>query len=221
VAPFKIVEQFDVGILIQPAKTVQLEKSFLFGGNPIKAEFTVANGGVLFIGQKLFLHVKVVNQSSRSISALFLRLDQFVNMKALNEKKEEHSIERRNVLINAQVQNSAITAGASYDQDLMLEIPPFITGTISHGHYVSRQYQLSLEIELSISGSMTLSVPVTLLEWSPQLKGIVPDKVPISMKRTTEEEKPKEPEKKLEEEKQPEENKDKEPLIKEEEKTNL
>jgi len=172
--------------LTQSPKSVTLEKSFLFGGNPIVAEFSVANGGVIFVGQKLFLHVTVNNQSSRSVSGLYLRLDQFVNMKAHNEKKLEQSIERKHVLINALIENSGVNSGASFDQDLILEIPQFIPGSIRKGLFLTRQYNLNLDVELSISGSMTLTLPLILLEWSPQLKGKVPDVVPISIREKKE-----------------------------------
>jgi len=178
VAPFKVVEFFDQEILVQEPKTCQLEKSFLFGGNPVKAEFTVANGGVIFSGQRLFLHATVKNDSSRSINGLFLRLDQFISFKSHNENKEEKTIDRRTILINALIENSALPPGGNFDKDLILEIPPFISGTIQHGQFISRRYELNLDIELSISGSMTLTNPITLLEWSPQLKGLVPDVVP-------------------------------------------
>jgi len=189
VVPFKVVESFDQEILIQPPKIAQLEKSFLFGGSPIKAEFTVANGGVIFSGQRLFLHATVKNESSRSVNGLFLRIEQIISFKSHNQKKEEQTVDRRTILINALVENSGLPPGATFDKDLILEIPPFISGTILHGQYISRRYELNLDVELSISGSMTLTHPITLLEWSPQLKGLVPDVVPVTMKNQNEENK--------------------------------
>jgi hypothetical protein len=189
VAPIKIVEQFDVESLIQPPKIVQMEKSFLFGGNPIKCELYVANGGVLFVGQKLFIHVNIKNQSSRNINGLFLRIEQYISLKGRNIQQEEKIIDRKETSVNALVENSAITGGQTYSQDLVLEIPSHVPGTISHSQFLSRRYELNLDIGLSITGSMTLSVPLTLLEWSPQLKGVVPDVVPIKVRPHTEEKK--------------------------------
>jgi hypothetical protein len=189
-SPFKVVEQFDPEILVQPAKIVQAEKSFLLGGNPVRAELSVANGGVLFIGQKLFVHVKVNNQSTRSVNGLFLRLQQFITMKAHNKENEEQTIYRKEVMIKATVENSNIPPGQSYNQDLMLEIPTHIPGTIRHGSYIGRHYEINLDVELFLAGSLTLTVPVLLLEWSSQLKGIVPDLVPVSIRKLDEEEAP-------------------------------
>jgi len=183
IGPCKIVEQFDNEILIQPPKTVQKEKSFMFGGNnPIKVEFTVANGGVLFSGQRLYLHANVKNQCSRTVNGLYLRLEQIVIFNAHNEKNEEQTIDRRSTLINALVENSKLPPGGTYDQDLILEIPPFIPGSIRLGNFITRHYELNLDVELSMVGSMTLTHPLIILEWSPQLKGIVPDVVPVSIR---------------------------------------
>jgi len=186
IAPFKVVEQFDLSILAQPPILVNQEKSFMFGGNPISAEFSVSNGGVIFVGQKLFLHIGVKNQSSRNISGLYLRLDQFVRMKAHNNKGEEQSIDRRHVLINALIENSGVKSGIAFQQDILLEIPNFIPGSIKRGNFIDRSYSLNLDVELSFQGSMSLSVPLTLLEWTPQLKGIIPDELPTSTIPNTE-----------------------------------
>jgi hypothetical protein len=188
VAPLKIVELFDVQSLIQPPKLVQMEKTFLFGGAPIKCELYVANGGVLFVGQKLYLHVNIKNLGTRNINGLFLRIEQYIRLKARNTQQEEKTLDRRETAVNALVENSSINGGSTYSQDLVLEIPPHVPGTVSHSENITRKYELNLDVDLAITGSMTLTVPLTLLEWSPQLKGVVPDVVPIKIKPDTKEE---------------------------------
>jgi len=188
VAPIKIVELFDVESLIQAPKVIQMEKSFLLGGVPIKCELSVANGGVLFVGQKLYLHVNIKNQSKRNINGLFLRIEQYISLKGRNIQQEEKIIDRKETSVNALVENSAINGGQNYSQDLVLEIPSHVPGTISHSQFISRKYELNLDVDLAITGSMTLSVPIILLEWSPQLKGVVPDVVPIKVRPQSEDE---------------------------------
>jgi len=108
-------------------------------------------------------------------------------MKAHNLEKEEQIIHRKGTVINATVENSVINPGQVYSQDLMIEIPSNVPGTIRHGQHIGRHYELNLDIELSIQGTLTLTAPILLLEWSPQLKGIVPDVVPISIRKIEEE----------------------------------
>jgi len=128
------------------------------------------------------LHVTVKNNSSRSINGLFLRLDQILSLKASNEDNEEQTVHRKETIINAIVENTNISGGQVYSQDLMIEIPTNVPGTIRHGNSIGRHYELNLDVELSISGSMSISVPILLLEWSPLLKGIVPDVVQVKVR---------------------------------------
>jgi len=180
---FKVVEAFNPAILVQKARRIDLKKSFLFAGDPVEVRVAVANGGVIFTGQNLFLHAFVHNASSRRVERINMRLDEHIAFTAPDPTGVEQIFHRKETVLNATVQNSIVRTNETFEQDLMLNVPTIITGTLKFAKHISREYYLVVDVEMSINGKVTVTLPVLLLQWTPLIKDDVPDVVPVKISK--------------------------------------
>jgi len=180
---FKVVEAFDPAILVQKAKKVQLKKSFMLSGDPVEVRVALANGGVLFTGQNLFLHVFVNNGSSRRVERITMRLDEHIAFTAPDANQVEQLFHRKETVLHARVEDSVVRTKGTFDRDLMFPVPASITGTLHCAKHISRQYELVVDVEMQLNGKVTVTLPVLLLQWTPLIKNDVPDVVPIKISK--------------------------------------
>eukprot|EP01129_Flabellula_baltica_P016231 TRINITY_DN8550_c0_g1_i1.p1 TRINITY_DN8550_c0_g1~~TRINITY_DN8550_c0_g1_i1.p1 ORF type:complete len:434 (+),score=122.48 TRINITY_DN8550_c0_g1_i1:38-1303(+) len=180
---FKVVEAFDPTILIQKPKKIGTKKTFFLSGDPVELRVSLANGGVLFTGQNLFLHLFCKNGATRWVNQLVIKLVEHIAFTAVDANGQEQLMHRKNVVINARVDDSAIDKGCTFDKDLMLPVPNTVSGTIHCSTHISRQYELLVDAEMQVGGKVTVALPVLLLQWSPLIKDDVPEVVPIKISR--------------------------------------
>jgi len=186
---FKVVEAFDPSILVQKAKKVQMKKSFMLSGDPVEVRVALANGGVLFSGQNLFLHIFINNGSTRRVERVTMRLDEHIAFTAPDVNGVEQLFHRKDTVLHARVDESVVRTKETFERDLMFPIPGTITGTLHCAKHISRQYELVVDVEMQLNGKVTVTLPVLLLQWTPLIKDDVPEVVPIkiSKRRTTKE----------------------------------
>jgi len=142
----------------------------------------VANGGNLFAGQRLFLHVIIDNKSNRKIDRICIYLYQIVKYTAFDAlDKTPQQIERREAVLNAVVDNSFVNPQSVYERDINVPIPSNIPGTIRYGEHIHREYELVIIAEMTPLGSISLKAPILLLEWSPLLKGEIGEVVSVNI----------------------------------------
>eukprot|EP01120_Amphizonella_sp_Union-15-10_P010104 TRINITY_DN3999_c0_g1_i1.p1 TRINITY_DN3999_c0_g1~~TRINITY_DN3999_c0_g1_i1.p1 ORF type:complete len:391 (-),score=58.50 TRINITY_DN3999_c0_g1_i1:58-1230(-) len=173
---FRVIEMFDPKIIIQPPRVVQGTKSFLMGGDPLKAKISVANAGVLFSGQRIALNLSVDNKSSRDINSVLLHLEEHTSFTV-----ESECLSRKNVVIHAQIPESKIPANSVFNRDLMMDTPRQLPCSILSGKFIKRQYELIVELVASMGTNLQLRSPLVLLGWSPLIKDDVPRVVPINI----------------------------------------
>jgi len=178
---FKVVENFDPKLLTKPAKVIKTQKSILFGGSPIDVEISIANGCVLFSGQKVYLRANINNKSNRNIDKLIFRLEEVLTLNGKDPQDQDETVHRRETIIDTELQDSKIESGKTFNQVMSFQIPTSVPGTIRLGNFIQRHYELNFVVDIAIAGDIEIKTPILILEWSPQLKDIVPEVVPINL----------------------------------------
>jgi hypothetical protein len=179
---FKVIEQFDPEDLSKPPVEIDnIEKPIFLFGSTIRVRVRIANGGVLFTGQKLFLHILVENKSSRKVGQITITLFQTVKFSVLDGEPQE--LIRREPVLNAIVENSALGPQGVFDREISIPIPPMIPGSL-RAEFISRKYEISVDVDMPLVSTITVKNPITLLEYSPVLKGIIPEVVNINIHPT-------------------------------------
>jgi len=179
---FKVVEAFDPSILVQEPKRAEVTKSFMLSGDPVEVMVSVANGGVLFTGQNLFFHIHVTNGSTRRVERILMRLEEHIKF-MVEDSKAEQTFHRKETALFARVDDSLVRSKEVFERDLMMPIPTLITGTLGCAKHILREYELIIDVEMQISGKVTVSIPIHLLQWTPLIKDEVPDVVPIKISK--------------------------------------
>eukprot|EP01130_Rhizamoeba_saxonica_P018271 TRINITY_DN9085_c0_g1_i2.p1 TRINITY_DN9085_c0_g1~~TRINITY_DN9085_c0_g1_i2.p1 ORF type:complete len:285 (-),score=46.48 TRINITY_DN9085_c0_g1_i2:271-1125(-) len=118
---FPVVEAFDIEILTSPPLVKQNSDSFFLSGGPISLSASIANGGVMFCGQKLYVNILVNNTSNRTIDALFVHVDQQTIYRGKSDDGMTSTTHNKTVAAS-EISNSKIRAQQMYDKDLVLEI---------------------------------------------------------------------------------------------------
>jgi len=171
---FRVVENFDPKIIVQPPKVVEGVKTFFMGGEATKIKVSVANGGVLFCGQRIAMNVDIQNKSNRDINGILLQLEETTALTAQNE-----NFTRKESVIHAEVPDSKVPAGQRFNRDLMMDTPRQFPPTIRRGKHISRTFELVVELAASMGTNFQLRCQILLLGWSPLFKDDVPKIVPI------------------------------------------
>jgi len=148
----------------------------------------VANGGVLFSGQNLYVNVSAKNKSLRNVDLISFILVEYLTFIAPNPEGEVQTFERRREVLHAEVADSQIPAGATFNQDLMFVIPVGTPPTIIKGNHIKRRFEMLCELEVSFGTNPQVNVPIRVLDWSPLLRDDLPKHVPITTKVTPKEE---------------------------------
>jgi len=184
---FKVAEAFDPKIIVQPPIIKKDSISFWLGGSPLEISISVANGGVLFAGQNLYLNVNAQNKSLRNVDSITFILVEYLTFSAPNSVGQDQSFDRKREILHAEVADSQIPSGGHFHQDLMFTIPHGTPPTILKATHIKRQFELFCQLGVSFVGSNPqVSVPIRILDWSPLLKDDVPKHVPITTKVVTE-----------------------------------
>jgi len=182
---FKVAEAFDPKIIIQPPIVKKETVEFWLGGGPLEMQASVANGGVLFSGQNLYVNVTVKNLSTRSVDFITFILVEYLILNAPNPEGMEQTFERRREVLHAEVADSQIPAGGQFNQDLMFVVPAGTPPTILKASHLRRRFEILCELEVSFGTNPQLHLPIRILDWSPLLKDDLPKHVPITTKVTT------------------------------------
>jgi hypothetical protein len=178
--PFKIVEQFNPDDLSKPPVEIDnIEKPIFAFGNTIRVRIRIANGGVLFTGQKLYLHVLVENKSNRKVSHITATIFQSVKFNVI--KGEPQELLRKEPVLNAIIENSEVGPYGKFDREICIPIPPQLPGTLRNAEFISRKYEISVDVEMPLVTTISVKNPITLLEYSPLLKGVIPEVVNINI----------------------------------------
>jgi hypothetical protein len=180
---FKVVEAFDPKIIIQPPLVKKGTFEFLLGIHPLEFTLSVANGGVLFSGQNLYVNVNANNKSTRTIDNITFILIEHLTFSATNPEGEVQTFERRRDALHAEVADSQIVGGATYQQDLMFSIPPTTPPTLQNAKSIKRSYELICLLNVSFGTNVQINVPIQILEWSALLKDDLPKHVPITTRQ--------------------------------------
>jgi len=157
------------------------------GGGPLEIQVSVANGGVLFSGQNLYVNVTANNKSTRSVDFITFILVEYLIFTARNQEGEEQTFERRREVLHAEVAESQISAGGQFNQDLMFVVPLGTPPTILVASHIKRRFELECELEVSFGTNPQVTLPIRILDWSPLLKDDLPKHVPITTKVPTKE----------------------------------
>lgn len=82
-AYFKVVEDFPMSIMTKDSLIYSAEKTFMFSNDcPLKLTLSVANGGIVFCGNNLFLTISISNKSSRIVDSFKLTLESVTTLKS-------------------------------------------------------------------------------------------------------------------------------------------
>jgi len=182
VLPFKIVEQFDPDDLSKPPIEIDnIEKPIFLFGNTIRVRLRIANGGVLFTGQKLFLHILVENKSNRKVGQITVTLFQSIKFSVMAQNGQQQELLRREPILNAIIEDSGVSAYGKFDREISIPIPPVVPGTLRNANHISRKYEISVDVDMPLVTTISIKNPVTLLEYSPVLKGEIPEVVNINI----------------------------------------
>jgi hypothetical protein len=182
ILPFKIVEQFDPDDLSKPPIEIDnIEKPIFLFGNTIRVRLRIANGGVLFTGQKLFLHILVENKSNRKVGQITVTLFQSVKFSVMALNGQPQELLRREPILNAIIEDSTVGAYGKFDREISIPIPPIVPGTLRNANHISRKYEISVDVDMPLVTTISIKNPVTLLEYSPVLKGEIPEVVNINI----------------------------------------
>jgi len=179
---FRVVEAFDPKIIIQPPIVKKSSFQFWLGGNPLDLCLSIANGGVLFSGQNLYVNLSATNKSSRTVDSITFILVEYLTLTAPNPEGQAQSFERRREVLHADVADSQISAGGQYQQDLMFAVPQGTPPTILTSKCIKRTFELVCQVTVSFGSSSQINVPIQILDWSPLLKDDLPKNVPISIR---------------------------------------
>jgi len=182
---FKVAESFDPKIIIQPPINKKVTFEFWLGGGPLEMQVSVANGGVLFSGQNLYVNVTAKNTSSRSVDFITFILVEYLILTAPNPEGVEQTFERRREVLHAEVADSQIPSGGQFNQDLMFVVPAGTPPTILKAAHIKRRFEILCELEVSFGTNPQLQLPIRILDWSPLLKDDLPKHVPITTKVTS------------------------------------
>jgi len=179
---FKVAESFDPSILIQNPISKKEIFEFWLGGGPLEVTLSVANGGVLFAGQNLYVNLTILNKSTRSADGITFIVSEKLTLLAPNYAKQEQVFDRTRELIHAEVADSTVPPGGQFNQDLMFMIPPATPPTITKATHIKRIFDLTCVLQISFGSNPQLTVPIRILDWSPLLKDDLPKQVPITIK---------------------------------------
>jgi len=176
--PFRIVEEFDPEHLTKPPIEIdEIEKPFFLFGATVRVSVKIANHATLFTGQNLFLHIKVDNKSNRKVGSVSATIFQTVRFSAMNANDEPQELTRKDAVLHAVFENSEINGVGVYDKIVSFQIPHHIPGTLRHGQYIRRTYELAVNVDMPLVTTIAVTSPMIILEWSPVLKGEVPEEV--------------------------------------------
>jgi len=178
---FKVAESFDPKIIIQPPTIKKEAINFWLGGSPLDISVSVANGGVLFAGQNLYVNVNALNKSSRNVDSITFILVEYLTFIAPDPNGAEQTFDRKREILHAEVADSQIPAGGQFHQDLMFMIPLGTPPTIIKATHIKRKFELLCQL-VSFGSNPQISIPIRILDWSPLLKDDVPKHVPITTK---------------------------------------
>jgi len=174
--PFRIVEDFDYELISQPPieKEVIEKPLLLFGGN-VKTLVRIANGGNIFTGLNLILHISVDNNSNRKIDRVTVNLYQNLTFSAPGPKGNTEEVHRRETVLNAIIEESAVLPQGKFERDISIPIPNTVPGSIRNSEHIRRDYEISVDVEIPLVTTISIKNPILLLEWSPLLKGEIPE----------------------------------------------
>jgi len=79
------------------------------------------------------------------------------------------------------LEQSQVGSKSTFDRDVVLPIPHNIPGSIRFGEHVHRSYELQIDVEMVPVVTLSIKVPITILEWSPLLKDLMPEVVNINI----------------------------------------
>jgi len=179
---FKVVEQFEPELLsLPPIEKEIIEKPFVFIGDPIRVKAIIANGGNLFAGQKLYININIDNRSNKGVDRIAMYLYQIVTYTAPDQEGTMQHMKRRVPSLNAFLEQSQVGSKSTFDRDVVLPIPHNIPGSIRFGEHVHRFYELQIDVEMVPVVTLSIKVPITILEWSPLLKDLMPEVVNINI----------------------------------------
>jgi len=180
---FKVAEAFDPKIIIQPPLIKKETIEFWLGGGPLEMSISVANGGVLFSGQNLYVNVTVFNKSSRNIDFIIFTVLEYLTFTAPDPEGQVQTFDRKREVLHAEVAESQIpSSGGQFNQDLMFALPVGTPPSILKAEHIKRKFELCCELEVPFGTNPVISVPLHILDWSPLLKDDLPKHVPITTK---------------------------------------
>jgi len=180
----KVVEQFDPELLsLPPIEQEIIEKPFIVFGDPVKFKATIANGGNLFAGQNLYVNVNIDNQSNKAVDKIAINLIQIITYTAPDSEGTMQSMKRRVPSLNAILEQGVVNSKGTLDRDVVLPIPSNLPGSIRCGEHIHRSYELQIDVEMVPILTLTIKAPITILEWSPLLKEMMPEVVNINIGR--------------------------------------
>jgi len=179
---FKVAEAFDPSILIQNPVTKKELSEFWLGGDPLEFTLSVANGGVLFAGQNIYVNLSILNKSTRSVDGITFIVSEKLTFMAPNLTKQDQIFDRTRELLHAEVADSAVPSGGQFNQDLMFMIPPATPATITKATHIKRTFDLACVLQISFGTNPQITVPLRILDWSPLVKDDLPKQVPITIR---------------------------------------
>jgi len=164
---FRVIESFDPKIVIQPPHTVKGSKRFLMAGAAMEARLSIANGGVLFPGQRVAMKLHIDNKSKRQVDTINIKVDEHVIFAAQGQ-----TFPRKATVISAEVHEemALVKGGTTFDKDLMIDTPSELPTTILGGKHIVRRFELVVQLVTRFGTSLTLQAPLHILGWTTQLK---------------------------------------------------
>jgi len=181
-SPFRVVEEFDPESLSKaPVEEDIIEKPFFLFGSTVRVRVKIANGSTLFTGQNLFLHVFVENKSNRKVGSISATVFQTIKFATTDANNDAQELLRREPVLRAVFEQSEINGAGVFDKVVSFQIPPTIPGTIRHSQFIRRTYEISIDVDMPLVTVISTKSPLILLDWSPVLKGEVPEEVKINL----------------------------------------